>query len=185
MVTYFGRTELAEVSGLSHDVLKALIQRRLVPTLLDDPKRIASTAFDALILTTADFYCRDGGYDRRFVANVLHQNLDELYKLARRIDAGEPGIVALIAQTEDRHCHVMGGAFRDVMAQLPSRMRSPARMCFVSMTVAAKAVRERARKANIDIGECFAMTEAEVAEIAALPFGRRSKRKKTKAKINA
>jgi len=45
-------------------------------------------------------------------------------------------------------------------------------------------VRARAARAGIDTGERFAMTRAEAAEIAANPFGRRSKRK-TKAKVRA
>src|SRR5262249_54237273 len=136
-------------------------------------------AFDALMLTTADFFCRDGGYDRRFIANVLHQNLDEFYRLATRIDANEPDIVVLIAETEDRNCHVFGGNFHDMMAQLPLRMRSPARMCFVSMTLVARLIRERAKQAKIDIGDRFTMTEAEVEEIAKLPLGRHGRRKNT------
>jgi hypothetical protein len=38
-------------------------------------------------------------------------------------------------------------------------------------------VRDRAAKAGIDTGDRFALTRAEAAEIAALPFGRRNKRK--------
>jgi hypothetical protein len=44
-------------------------------------------------------------------------------------------------------------------------------------------VRDRAAKAGIDTGDRFALTRAEAAEIAALPFGRRSK--KTKARVKA
>ncbi|OKO70756.1 hypothetical protein AC629_39995 [Bradyrhizobium sp. NAS80.1] len=184
MVLHFGRIELAEVSGLAYATLGGLLQRNLAPTFIDDPGRLASTAFDALMLTTADFFCRDGGYDRRFIANVLYQNLDECYRLAARIDANEADIVALIAQTEDRNCLVMGGNFRDVIAQLPLRVRSPARMCFVSMTLAARQIRERAKHGKIDIGDRFAMTEAEVEEIAKLAIGRHGRKKnRTKSRL--
>jgi hypothetical protein len=71
MVLHFGRIELAKVSGFAYGMLGALLRRNLVPTFIDDPGRVASTAFDALMLTTTDFFCRDGGYDRRFIADLL------------------------------------------------------------------------------------------------------------------
>jgi hypothetical protein len=170
---YFNRQELARLSGFDFAALQTLIKRDQVPTLIDDRARLAMTAFDALVLTAADFLCRDGGYDRGFGAKALHQHLDELYRLAERIDRNEPGIAVMIGQTVDRECHVAGGAFGDLIAGLPKMMPKGglARMTFVSLNSAANAVRERAHKAGLELGR-FAMTPAEVAEIAALPFGR-------------
>src|SRR5215831_2684461 len=175
MIQHFERNELAALSGLTANALNVLVVRRSVPTLVEDPHRCASTAFDALMMTTADLFARDYGYDRRFVADVLHQNLGEFHHLAVRVDAGEPGLCAFIGQTA-RHCHVMGGNLQEIINRLPS-MPAPTRMCIVSVSEAARMVRDRAAKAGIDTGDRFALTRAEAAEIAALPFGRRNKRK--------
>jgi len=84
-------------------------------------------------LTTADFFNRDGGYDRCFVADALHQGLDEFHRLAVRIDAGEPGLCAFIGETVNRHCLVMGGSLQEIVDRLQS-MPVPARMCIVSVS---------------------------------------------------
>ena len=179
---HFDRNELAELSGFTANGLNVLVVRRQVPTLIGDPGRVVATAFDALMMVTADLFTRDGGYDRGFVADALHQGLDEFHHLAVRIDAGEPGLCAFIGESVNRHCHVMGGNLQEIVDRLPS-MPVPARMCIVSMSQAAAMVRDRAARAGIDTGERFAMTAAEMQEITALPFGRRSARKKTKTKV--
>jgi folate-dependent phosphoribosylglycinamide formyltransferase PurN len=76
----------------------------------------------------------------------------------------------------------MGGNLQEIINRLPS-MQAPTRMCIVSVSEAARMVRDRAANAGIDTGGRFALTKAETAEIAALPFGRRSK--KTKARVKA
>jgi len=49
-MNHFERNKLAELSGFTANALNVLVVRRQVPTLLDDPGRVAASLFDALMI---------------------------------------------------------------------------------------------------------------------------------------
>jgi hypothetical protein len=171
-IAQFSRQELADCSGSTNEALRARIQRKQAPTFIDSPERTACTAFDALVETVLDMFCTGStGAERTGVARVLHQFLDRLYELAARLDQGETGLAIILALTNDQQLILKGGTLFDLINEIIKPTPSPlVRWTVVSLNLAAIVVRERGRIHKVDIGDRFAMSKAEIAEIAKRPF---------------
>lgn len=179
MTVTFGRPEIVRVLATNYGVFDAHVRRNLVPTLIGDPGRMLMTAFDALMTAATDSFCRDGGMDRGAVAAALHHSQEHFLGLARALDGGEQNLCAIIALRADGKVGAQGGPFHLVIDAI-NRSRPPViRVTYINLNATAWLVRENAKAASVDIGDQFGLSGEELAEVAANPFRRRQKPRKS------
>ncbi len=175
-VVIFNQQDLASILAAPRGTLSSNIQRGLVPSLLGSPGRVAMHAFDAIVTTTAELFAKSGGLDRPIVARLMFDHLDQFRHLLTYLDNGAENLVAVIATRLDgKHAflcgpleHRDGGAIARMLAARPQ----PARVCFVSINMAAALVRKNADAVGIDIGDRFGLTAEELAELYVTPARR-------------
>jgi hypothetical protein len=124
-----------------------------------------SRAFQTLLATVADMFCRDGGLDRSYVVNAMLGSLEALRLSAQDIDAGtEEELFACLVYQVDGETACICGPLGETMGRVGA-MRA-LRVSFVSLTHAVTAGRRHAQQYGVKIDR-FGLTENELA--AAMP----------------